>query len=125
MDPKDPYALTPEEDELISQLTRSFLHSEKLQRHVRFLYSKGSLYKVFNGNVLFHGCIPMTEDGEFLKLSIGCKELSGKAFLDYADLDRPPGLLQQARLHGAAVRHGLSVVAVGRAATAPSSAGTG
>ena len=86
VDPKDPYALTPEEDKLISQLTRSFLYSQKLQRHVRFLYSKGSLYKVFNGNVLFHGCIPMTEDGEFLKLSIGCKELSGKAFLDYADL---------------------------------------
>src|SRR5699024_9452635 len=79
-------ALTPEEDALITQLTRSFLYSQKLQRHVRFLCSKGSLYKVFNGNVLFHGCIPMTEDGAFLKLSIGCRELSGKAFLDYADL---------------------------------------
>ena len=69
VDPKDPYALTPEEDKLISQLTRSFLYSQKLQRHVRFLYSKGSLYKVFNGNVLFHGCIPMDEDGfeDFMK----------------------------------------------------------
>ena len=86
VDPKDPYALTPEEERLISQLTRSFLHSEKLQRHVRFLYSKGSIYRVYNGNLLFHGCIPMTEDGQLMRFSIGCKDLAGKEFLDYADL---------------------------------------
>ena len=86
VDPADPYTLTPEEDDLIHQMTRSFRHSEKLQRHVRFLYSKGSLYKVINGNLLFHGCIPMTADGELMSFSIGCKALSGKAFLDYADL---------------------------------------
>ena len=85
VDPADPYTLTPEEDTLINQLTRSFRHSEKLQRHIRFLYSKGSLYKVYNDNLLFHGCVPMTEDGEFMSFSIGCDNLSGKAFLDYAD----------------------------------------
>lgn len=86
VDPTDPYTLTDEEDKLIRQLTRSFCHSEKLQRHVRFLYSKGSLYQVFNGNLLFHGCIPMTEDGEFMRFSIGCENLGGKEFLDFADL---------------------------------------
>ena len=86
VDPKDPYALTPEEDALINTLTRSFKHSEKLQRHVRFLYSKGSLYRVYNGNLLFHGCIPMGLDGSLLSFSIGCKSLSGREFLDYADL---------------------------------------
>ena len=85
VDPKDPYTLTEEESSLIDQLTNSFLHSEKLQRHVRFLYSKGSLYKVYNGNLLFHGCIPMTEDGQLQSFTIGGKTLSGKAFLDYAD----------------------------------------
>ena len=87
VDPADPYALTPEEDTLINTLTRSFRHSEKLQRHVRFLYSKGSLYRIYNGNLLFHGCIPMEEDGSFMEFSIGpgCDGLSGKAFLDYAD----------------------------------------
>ena len=85
VDPKDPYTLTEEESILIDQLTSSFLHSEKLQRHVRFLYSKGSLYKVYNGNLLFHGCIPMTEDGQLQSFTIGGKTLSGKAFLDYAD----------------------------------------
>ena len=85
VDPADPYALTPEEERMIQQMTWSFRHSEKLQRHARFLYSKGSLYRVYNGNLLFHGCIPMSEDGEFLKFSIGCNNLSGKAFLDYAD----------------------------------------
>ncbi len=87
VDPADPYALTPEEDTLINTLTRSFRHSEKLQRHVRFLYSKGSLYRICNGNLLFHGCIPMEADGAFMRFSIGhgCDGLSGKAFLDYAD----------------------------------------
>lgn len=87
VDPADPYALTPEEDTLINTLTRSFRHSEKLQRHVRFLYSKGSLYRIYNGNLLFHGCIPMDADGAFMRFSIGhgCDGLSGKAFLDYAD----------------------------------------
>ena len=86
VDRSDPYTLTPEESQLIDQLTASFQHSEKLQRHVRFLYSKGSVYKVYNGNLLFHGCIPMTAEGELMSFSIGCKNLSGKAFLDYADL---------------------------------------
>ena len=86
VDPADPYTLTPEEDALINTLTRSFQHSEKLQRHVRFLYSKGSLYRVYNGNLLFHGCIPMHQDGTLMSFSIGCKDLSGRAFLDYADL---------------------------------------
>ena len=86
VDPADPYALTPEEDTLINTLTRSFRHSEKLQRHVRFLYSKGSLYRIYNGNLLFHGCIPMAADGRLLSFSVGCKDLSGKEFLDYADL---------------------------------------
>ena len=86
VDPKDPYALTEEESVLINQLTRSFRHSEKLQRHVRFLYSKGSLYKIYNGNLLFHGCIPMNADGALTTFTIGGQSLSGKAFLDYADL---------------------------------------
>ena len=85
VDPKDPYILTPEENSVIDQLTASFQRSEKLQKHVRFLYSKGSLYKVFNGNLLFHGCIPMTEDGQLLTFTLGGKERKGKEFFDYVD----------------------------------------
>ena len=85
VDPRDPYTLTPEESQVIDQLTYSFRHSEKLQKHVRFLYSKGGLYKIHNGNLLFHGCIPMTEDGQLLPFSIGGKVRSGREFLDYAE----------------------------------------
>ncbi|MBQ8833473.1 MAG: fructose-1,6-bisphosphatase [Oscillospiraceae bacterium] len=85
VDPADPYTLTPEENQVIDQLTDSFRHSEKLQRHVRFLYSKGGLYKVHNGNLLFHGCIPMTEDGKLLTFDIGGKRRSGREFLDFAE----------------------------------------
>ena len=85
VDPENPYELTPEESHVIDQLTESFRHSEKLQKHARFLYSKGSLYKTINGNLLFHGCIPMTEDGKLQSFTISGQELSGKAFMDYAD----------------------------------------
>ncbi len=85
VDPKDPYALTPEEDAVINQLTSAFMHSEKLQKHVRFLYSKGSIYKIYNGNLLFHGCIPLTPEGELLTFRLGGKERKGKEFFDYAD----------------------------------------
>ena len=85
VDPADPYALTPEEDSVIRQLTASFLHSEKLQAHVRFLYSKGCFYKIYNGNLIFHGCVPMTPEGELMRFTLGGKERSGRALFDYAD----------------------------------------
>ena len=85
VDPADPYTLTEEESHVINQLTDSFRHSEKLQRHVRFLFSKGGLYKVHNGNLLFHGCIHMTEDGLLMSFSIGGQIRTGKEFLDYAE----------------------------------------
>jgi len=85
VDPADPYALTEEESQVIDALTDSFRRSEKLQRHIRFLYSKGGLYKIFNGNLLFHGCIPMEEDGSFLPFTIGGKKRAGREFLDYAE----------------------------------------
>ena len=85
VDPEHPYDLTPEESKVIDQLTESFRHSEKLQKHTRFLYSKGSLYKTINGNLLLHSCVPMTEDGKLQSFTISGQELSGKAFMDYAD----------------------------------------
>ena len=87
VDREHPYDLSPEEDEVIGQLTESFQRSEKLQKHVRFLYTKGSLYKVFNGNLLFHGCIPLTCDGQIMRFSmVGCKNLGGRAFLEHAEM---------------------------------------
>ncbi len=85
IDPQDPYALTEEELHVITQLTESFRHSEKLQKHIRFLYARGGLYKVMNGNLLFHGCIPMNADGTLMDFAIGGKVRKGKEFLDYAE----------------------------------------
>ena len=85
VDPADPYALTEEESHVIAQLTDAFRHSEKLQKHIRFLYAKGGLYKVYNGNLLLHGCIPMTPEGDLMQFHIGGVDRSGKAFLDFAE----------------------------------------
>jgi fructose-1,6-bisphosphatase-3 len=81
---EDPYRLSPEEAELMDQLAAAFCHSEKLQRHVRFLYANGGLYKCFNGNLLFHGCIPMEEDGSFTRFDCG-ESLSGRAYMDHVE----------------------------------------
>ncbi|MDE7361290.1 MAG: fructose-1,6-bisphosphatase [Oscillospiraceae bacterium] len=80
--PNDPSALSPAENELMAILENSFLHSEKLQRHIRFLLSKGSMYNVCNGNLMFHGCIPMDENGDLQSLEIGGVKYSGKPLLD-------------------------------------------
>ena len=77
-----PYELSPEEEQLMERITHAFLKCEKLQRHVRFLFSKGSLYKVHNSNLLYHGCMPMDENGNFNKVRIFGKEYSGKALYD-------------------------------------------
>ena len=82
IDPKDPYKMTHEEEDVVERLKNSFLGSERLQRHIRFLYTKGSLYKVYNGNLLYHGCVPLNEDGSFMKVRIFDKTYSGKALYD-------------------------------------------
>ncbi|MBQ8683898.1 MAG: fructose-1,6-bisphosphatase [Clostridia bacterium] len=82
--PENPYALTDRECEVMQYLKNAFMRSEKLQRHAHFLFEKGEMYTVFNGNLLFHGCIPLTEEGAFMPLAAaGGKR--GKALMDYCD----------------------------------------
>ncbi|MDD7060613.1 fructose-bisphosphatase class III, partial [Porcincola intestinalis] len=68
--------------ELMNILSASFRHSQRLNRHIKFLYSHGSMYKVCNNNILYHGCIPMTESGDFEYMNIDGINYSGKALLD-------------------------------------------
>lgn len=82
IDPSDPYRLTEEESAVVERLKSAFLQCEKLQKHVRFLFSKGSLYLTYNSNLLYHGCIPLGEDGTFRKVKIKGKEYSGKGLYD-------------------------------------------
>lgn len=86
IDPEDPYRLSAEEAGLMDSLARAFKRSTLLQAHIKFLYSKGSLYKVFNQNLLFHGCVPMTEDGDFqpVRLTDG-RVLAGREYMDACD----------------------------------------
>lgn len=81
----DPLLLTPEENELMKVLANSFMHSERLNSHIRFLYSHGSMYKTVNGNLLFHGCIPLDEKGQLQSIDIAGEQYSGKAMLDKLD----------------------------------------
>lgn len=82
VDPENPYELTPEETEVMARLRTSFIHCEKLQRHVRLMLKRGSMYKIYNGNLLYHGCVPMNEDGSFAKVNIYGKYYSGKELYD-------------------------------------------
>lgn len=85
VDPADPYALTPEEQEVVDTVTAGFRHSERLKRHIDYIVANGSMYKAYNGNLLFHGCIPMNEDGTFAELDVLGEMHSGKALLDALD----------------------------------------
>ena len=85
VDPKDPYAFTQEEEEIMKRLEKAFLHCEKLQSHMRFLLNKGSLYKVYNDNLLYHGCVPLTEDGKLKEIRLFGKSYGGKELYDVLD----------------------------------------
>lgn len=85
MDWDHPYELSEDEEQVIERLRQAFARSEKLQRHVRFLFAKGGLYKVHNSNLLYHGCIPLNEDGSFMKVRLFGKDYSGKALYDVLD----------------------------------------
>ena len=76
------YELTDEEKEVVERLCESFKNSPKLNEHIDFLYKKGELYTIFNSNLLFHACIPMTEEGEFKEVEFLGKKLKGKSYLD-------------------------------------------
>jgi len=85
IDPADPYALTSQELSLINDLKRSFLNSDKLQEHVKFLFSKGCVYSVINDTLLYHGCILMNEDMTFKEMIIDGVSMGPKDYLDYTD----------------------------------------
>ena len=82
IDPQNPYSFTKEEEEVMAKIKSSFVNSEKLQAHTRFLFSKGSMYKIFNSNLLFHGCIPINEDGSLKKVTFQGRRYLGKSYLD-------------------------------------------
>ena len=85
VDPSDPYRLTQAEAELLSTLEASFLNSEKLQKHMKFMFNNGAMYKIVNGNLLYHGCIPMTADGEFEECEFNGVVSKGRGLLDDID----------------------------------------
>lgn len=85
VDPEHPYKLTPEEKGVVTKLLGSFTSNSLLDRHIRCLYSKGSLYLVRNSNLLFHGAMPLNEDGSFHEMSILGKKYKGKALFDMVD----------------------------------------
>ena len=80
-----PYELSEEEAVVVQELHHSFTHSIRLKQHISFLYRRGWMYRSFNGNLMFHGCIPLNDDGTFMKVSMHGKDFSGKALMDYAD----------------------------------------
>ncbi len=82
IDPQNPYALTEEEEDVMERLERAFLHCEKLQKHMHFLLSKGGLYKVYNNNLLYHGCVPLNEDGTLKAVNVYGEIYKGKGLYE-------------------------------------------
>lgn len=85
VDPAFPERFSPEEEAVLGSLVRSFQESEKLQRHVQFLYAQGAVYTCCNGNLLYHGAVPMEPDGSFAQEVFEGTAYRGKALFDYCD----------------------------------------
>lgn len=86
IDPSDPYKLSPDEQQLTEKLQFSFLNCEKLERHIKTLFSRGATYLVYNSNLLYHGCIPLDDEGEFKEVELHGKLYKGKALCEQYDL---------------------------------------
>lgn len=82
IDRKNPYVLSEAEQNVMERLTGAFENCDRLRQHMLLLLSKGSMYKVFNHNLLYHGCVPLDENGEFQKVEIFGRTYSGKALYD-------------------------------------------
>ncbi|MDR1567895.1 MAG: fructose-1,6-bisphosphatase [Streptococcaceae bacterium] len=82
INPDSPYELTLEEEKVLSALLDSFKASERLQREIQFLLDKGSMYQIYNGQLLFHGCIPLDKNGEFAEFVMDNVSYHGRALLD-------------------------------------------
>lgn len=86
VNPKNPLELTEEEIEVMDELQAAFLGSSRLQQHIDFLYKKGGMYRIYNGNLLYHGCVPIDETGNFDGITLNGKVYQGRKYLDYADM---------------------------------------
>lgn len=82
VDPENPYELSEEEKSMMQKIRLSFENSERLHNHVRFLFSKGSMYLTYNGNLLYHGCIPMNPDGSLRHFNFDGKDHGPMEFMD-------------------------------------------
>ena len=83
IDPACPYQLNDIETEIIQELNKNFKNSSKLHNHIKFLLNNGSVYKICNHNLLFHGCIPLDFYGNFISVDLGNQKLAGKKYFDY------------------------------------------
>mgnify|MGYP004469792923 FL=1 len=82
VDPQNPFALTPAEEEVMCRLEAAFTGCEKLQRHMRFFLEVGSLYKIRNGNLMFHACVPLNADGSLKEVDVFGRRYKGRALYD-------------------------------------------
>lgn len=84
-DMEDVYQLSEEEEQVMEGLRMAFVNSIRLRQHIDFLYQKGSMYRIFNGNLLCHGCVPLDESGNLEGVAFGKKRYHGREYLDYAE----------------------------------------
>ncbi len=105
IDPKKPFELSPEENEVMEKIRQSFIKNPKLHQHARFLFNKGSMYTVYNDNLLLHGCVPFNSDATFKEVKVNGKMYKGKELFDaleaiarngfYAKCNTPERILGQ------------------------------
>lgn len=86
IDQENPYKLTNDEENVVERLVTAFTSCEKLQQHIMLLLNKGNLYKIYNGNLLYHGCVPLNNDGSLKKVEVYGKICQGRALYDQLEV---------------------------------------
>ncbi len=103
VDAENPYELSERESEVMEKLRAAFIRCQKLQRHTDLLMKKGSLYKTYNGNLLFHGCVPLNKDGTFREVRINGKLYGGAKLYNALETNARKALTsldRSDRIHG-------------------------
>jgi len=79
IDPANPYALSPDEQACLDRIRGSFLASQKLWEQMRWMVSRGSMALRREEYLIFHGCMPVDAQGEFIPMTVNGEPYRGRA----------------------------------------------
>lgn len=82
IDPRDPYAYSPEEQACVDRMKDSFLRSMRLREHMDWVVRRGGMWTRRDEVLIFHGCVPVHGDGSLQSLRVDGRDVAGRDLMD-------------------------------------------